>query len=319
MTATGFKFSIVCPALNEGKYIGDIIEAFVQYCPQPSELFIADGGSTDNTKAIVLEWTKRYENIFLINNERKFVSYAFNQCYPKAKGKYLALLGAHTHYPATFFNIALKELESGNADVVGGPLKQIGSGNWGSAIAACMSTPFGVGGTEFRVLKKRMYVDSVAFACYNRKVFEKIGLFDEKLIRNQDDEMHYRINAHGFRILMVPEMDCSYQVRSTIGQLFKQYFQYGLYKPLVLKKVSSGIRLRHLIPALFCIYLLVVPLIIWGKANLLLVPLILYGILLFWFSFTRSLSFDRVRALIVYPTLHVSYGLGFILGLFKLK
>lgn len=319
MTASGFKFSIVCPALNEGKYIGDIIEAFVQHCPQPSELFIADGGSTDNTKAIVLEWTKRYENIFLINNERKFVSYAFNQCYSKAKGKYLALLGAHTHYPATFFNIALRELESGNADVVGGPLKQIGSGNWGSAIAACMSTPFGVGGTEFRVLKKRMYVDSVAFACYNRKVFEKVGLFDEQLIRNQDDEMHYRINAHGFRILMVPEMECSYRVRSTIGQLFKQYFQYGLYKPLVLKKVSSGIRLRHLVPCLFCIYLLLVPLIIWSKANLLLMPLILYGVLLFWFSFTLSLSLDRVRALIVYPTLHISYGLGFIFGLFKLK
>ena len=319
MIATGFKFSIVCPALNEEKYIGYIIEAFVQHCPKPSELFIADGGSTDSTRAIVLEWAQKNENIFLINNEKRFVSYAFNTCYPLLKGKYLALLGAHTKYPSDFFEIALKELESTNADVVGGPLKQIGSGHWGSAIAACMSTPFGVGGTEFRVSKKRMYVDSVAFACYNRKVFEKVGLFDEKLVRNQDDEMHYRINAHGFRILMVPEMECSYQVRSTIGQLFKQYFQYGLYKPLVLKQVSSGIRLRHLIPALFCIYLLVVPLLIWSKANLLLVPLMLYGILLLWFSFTLSLSLDRVKALIVYPTLHISYGLGFIFGLFKLK
>lgn len=313
------KFSIICPTLNEERYIGDILEAFVTYCPKPSELFVADGGSTDNTRAIVSEWAKKHDGIFLIDNEKRFVSYAFNTCYPLTKGKYVALLGAHTKYPPDFFEIAYRELESGEADVVGGPLRQMGEGSWGAAIAHCMSTRFGVGGTEFRVSKQRAYVDSVAFAFYKREIFEKIGLFDTSLKRNQDDEMHYRMNAAGFRILMVPEMQCDYYVRSSLNALRVQYFEYGFYKPLVLRKVTKGIRLRHLIPALFCLYVLLIPIALWFGIYAFVFPLVVYLGIDFIFSCINDLPVsDRLKALVVYPVLHVSYGLGFLFGIGRL-
>lgn len=312
------KFSIICPTYNEDKYVGSIIENFIKNCPQPSELFIADGGSTDQTCQIVGEWENRHSNVHLVKNVRKFVSFAFNLCYPRTKGRYIALLGAHTKYPHNFFNVALEELESGNCDVVGGPLRQVGITRWGEVIAACMSTPFGVGRTEFRVYSKRMYVDSVAFACYKREVFEQVGLFDEQLIRNQDDEMHYRINSFGFRILMVPEMQCEYQVRSSLQKLWKQYNEYGLYKPLVLRKVSTGIRLRHLVPAIFLFYLCMAPVLLYYNKFYGLLPVVLYGLILIWVSFTRELKFwQKFMALLVFPTLHISYGAGFIRGLFR--
>lgn len=312
-------FSIICPVLNEEKNITNILSVFKEFCPQPSELFIADGGSSDNTRKIVEEWIMKNDGIRLVDNPDRYVSFAFNKCYAITKGKYLALLGAHTEYNKDFFKTALSELESDRADVVGGPLKHVGDGSWGKAIAWCMSTRFGVGGTEFRVSKKRAFVDSVAFAFYKREVFEKVGLFDISLKRNQDDEMHYRMKAAGFRILMVPEMECKYYVRSNLKDLFKQYFEYGLYKPLVLKKVKSGFRLRHIIPTLFFLYLLSIPVFLSFRLYIFLVPLVFYFLLSLRFAFVSSLAWEnKLRAMIVYPVIHISYGLGFLSGLPRL-
>jgi GT2 family glycosyltransferase len=253
----------------------------------------------------------------LVNNEQKFVSYGFNKAFPLSKGKYVTLMGAHAQYPTNFFNTGVSSLEKNECDSVGGPLLQVGKTETGKAIAYAMSTKFGVGGTEFRTETKKMYVDSVAFAIYKREIFEKVGLLDEELIRNQDDEFHYRINAAGYRILMVPEMACVYYVRNTISGLFKQYFQYGLYKPRVFKKVRKGFRLRHMIPSLFVLYTWSLPLIyllpMW------VVFLAIYIIFLFYYSFKNKLPFlQKLISLLVFPTLHIAYGLGFLLGLKKM-
>jgi len=312
-------FSIICPVLNEERHIDEIIAAFVKNCPQPSELFIADAGSIDRTREIILKWSKDYPTIFLIDNPKKYVSFAFNICFGKSSGKYLALLGAHTTYSDSFFTHALSYLETTDCDAVGGPLVQTAYTSMGKSIAYCMSTKFGVGGTEFRTSVVKRYVDSVAFAFYRREVFEKIGLLDEQLIRNQDDEFHYRMNAAGLRILMVPEMQCLYYVRETLAGLFRQYFQYGLFKPLVLKKVKAGIRVRHLIPAFFVLYLLVLLPAIFFVGWPSLIPMVLYVILVLYFSLKAKLSLgSKIKACIVFPVLHISYGIGFLLGLKKL-
>jgi len=310
--------SIVCPVLNEEGHIGKVIEDFLAYCPQPSELFIADGGSVDRTREVVGRWLRIHHNIFLVENPDKYVSHAFNRCFEISKGKYLALLGAHSEYSPMFFKSALANLESSKCDAVGGPLIHTAKTATGKAIAYGMSTKFGVGGTEFRTSSARQYVDSVAFAFYRREVFEKIGLFDEQLIRNQDDEFHYRMNAAGLKILMVPEMQCNYFVRETIAGLFRQYYQYGLFKPLVLKKVNSGVRLRHLVPAFFVIYLIgILPLfIVAGWVALL--PLLLYFVLALYFCDRTQSRTAMLRSFFVFPVLHVSYGFGFLVGLGKL-
>ncbi|MGZ3864633.1 MAG: glycosyltransferase family 2 protein [Bacteroidia bacterium] len=308
--------SIICPVLNESAYVDTLVKKFLHSDGIGKEVFFLEAGSTDDTKAKLLELQKQHSNIYIVDNPQKYVSFGFNKAFPLTNGKYIAFLGAHADYPDTFFSNAVKYLESGECDAVGGPLKQSGKTDTGKAIAYCMSNKFGVGGTEFRTSTQKQYVQSVAFAVYKKEVFEKAGLLDEELLRNQDDELHYRLNEHGFRILMVPEMQCAYFVRSSISRLFSQYFQYGLFKPLVLKKVRSGVRIRHLIPACFVAYFLSLPIAaiyLWW-----LVPMALYLFCNFVFSFFNELPLSqKLKAFVVFPMLHISYGSGFILGLLK--
>lgn len=308
--------SLIIPTFNEEKFIEQLIINMVNLEPANKEVFFVDGGSTDKTVSLIKKYVSKYENIHYVDNPDQYVSNGFNKAFKLSKGKYVALMGAHTKYPDDYLKIGLAALESNEADAVGGSLKHIANTQKGEVIAACMSSSFGVGNTEFRTSKKRMFVDSVPFAIYKKSMIEKIGLFDTQLVRNQDDEYHYRINASGYKILMIPEMETEYVVRSSFRKLFSQYFQYGFFKPLVLKKVKSSVRLRHIIPSLFVLYLFTLPLSywvpIWG------IPLALYLILGFYSStkFFKS-PLQRLQAVYVFSLLHISYGLGFLLGLFK--
>lgn len=310
--------SIIIPVYNESKYIAALLDSLLTPDGIEKEIFLVDGGSTDGTLEQVATYQQQHPNIIVVHNEKKFVSFGFNKAFPITKGKYITLMGAHAKYPPAFFSTGISHLERDECDAVGGPLLQDGKTSTGKAIAYCMSAKFGVGGTEFRTERKKMYVDSVAFAIYKRTVFEKSGLLDEELIRNQDDELHYRLNAAGYRILMIPEMECTYFVRDSLKGLFKQYFQYGIYKPLVLKKVSSGIRIRHLVPAAFTLYLLSLPLAVWFPAWL--IPLALYLLLDLYFSMkSKTLGISqKLTCLLIFPALHLSYGTGFMLGFKKI-
>ncbi|MES2559924.1 MAG: glycosyltransferase family 2 protein [Bacteroidota bacterium] len=307
--------SVIIPVLNEEKHIEDLLSSIYNTNDCNIEIFVCDAGSTDHTLSILNNL--KFPNLNIIYNPEKFVSFAFNNVFTRTKGKYIALLGAHAYYPPHYFDYAIPYLET-ECDVVGGPLIQLGKTTSGKAIALAMSSKFGVGGTEFRTEKKKMVVDSVAFAVYKRDIFDTVGLLDETLLRNQDDELHYRMNAYGYKLLMVPELECRYYVRDSFAALFHQYFQYGLYKPLVFAKVKSGIRLRHIIPSLFVGYLCCVPFlwILLGAMSLL--PLAFYVTLaiLMALQLSRSL-FTLLNIVAAFVTLHLSYGSGFILGLYK--
>lgn len=308
--------SAIVPAFNEAAHIRQLIEGYLHSAPEASDIWVADGGSNDGTRQILEDLTRHNPRIHWVDNPKKYVSFGFNKVFPLTKGKYVALLGAHAEYSSDYFKIAIEALENGEADAVGGVLKQTAHTGKGKAIAAAMSGKFGVGNTEFRTVIKRMYVDSVAFAIYKRELFEELGLLDTELLRNQDDELHYRFNAAGKRILMIPEIFSEYYVRENFTALFKQYFQYGLFKPIVFKKIHSSIRWRHIIPAMFVLYLLSLPLAIYNI--LWLIPLFAYILLLGFYSIRNSkgliFSWYKMVATIV---LHLSYGIGFLLGLFK--
>lgn len=313
------EVSVIVPVLNESRYLESMVSSILSKGSVSKEILLVDGGSTDDTKEVIEKLTARYPQVSYIYNPERFVSPGFNKAFRSTKGKYIAFLGAHAVYPDTFFDLAIHHLTTENCDAVGGPLKQIGKSGKGTAIAYCMSQRIGVGNTEFRTAKEKMFVDSVAFAVYKREVFEKIGLLDTELIRNQDDEFHYRMNANGMRILMVPEMQSTYYVRDTFRGLFKQYYQYGLYKPLVLKKVRSGIRLRHLVPAAFVLYLVALP-VFMLLSHWAILPLIFYVCAIGFFSlkYKGSLT-EKAYAFVSFFMLHFSYGSGFLKGLFKRK
>jgi GT2 family glycosyltransferase len=310
----------VCfPVYNEVKFIDSLIQSVIGTYPIDKEIVLIDGGSTDGTLDKIKGWQAKYPNVTLVDNPDRYVSNGFNKAFRLTQSKYIALMGAHAEYPANYFEKGLALLEAGECDAVGGPLVQKGKSEKASVIAFCMSSKFGVGDTEFRTSKKRMYVDSVAMAIYNRSVFDKAGMFDEALVRNQDDEFHYRLNHFGFRILMEPEMESVYYVREDLRSLWKQYYYYGYYKPMVLRKIRSGIRIRHLVPGMFTLYLLTLPFFAWLHPVFLL-PLILYFILA---AIILGRQFKKpgeiLFGILAFMTLHLAYGSGFLRGLFNSK
>ena len=310
------ELSVICPTYNEIDFIDALIDNLCINDGLEKEILIVDGGSVDGTIEKVKLLMNKYSSLKLLKNPFRTSTHAFNIGYKFSTGKFIAFVGAHANYDKNYFTSGLDCLRRNECDVVGGPLNQKGKSLAGKAIALVMSSKLGVGNTEFRTENKKMMVDSVAFAIYKREIIEQCGLMDESLPVNQDDEFHYRVKSKGYRIMMIPEMSSTYYVRDSFVKLFRQYFRYGLYKPAVLKKVSGSVRLRHLMPSLFTIYLLSLPLMI--LIPIWILPLLLYFLLIL----ARSLSFNeilkiRLLSIPVFPLIHLSYGSGFLLGLFR--
>ena len=248
------QLSIIVPIHNEILYISRSFESIILAGSEiESEFFFVDGQSNDGTYEWIEKAIKNIDNCRLILNDKKFVSHGFNLIFNQTKGKFISRVDGHTIYPKSYFSDALDIFSKNNADVVGGPANHIGISWKGKVIANCMMHPFGVGNSKFRISKEEQYVDTVPFPIYKRKVLEKIGLYDEELIKNQDDELNYRCVENGFKILMSPKLETNYLVRDNLIDLSKQYFFYGFYKPLVFKKVSYGARFYQFMPAIHSI------------------------------------------------------------------
>lgn len=310
--------SVVVPCRNEEHYIGKVLDFFVNALPVEKELLIADGDSTDRTREIIGSYAAKYPGIILISNPRRFVPYALNECISKASGKYIVRLDAHSEYASDYFVKTIATFEKTGAEIVGGPMRAKGVNPFQRAVAICTSTKFGVGDSQFHDDTAEGYTDSVYLGAWKREIFPVTGLFDEEMLRNQDDEFHYRARSKGMKIYLNPEIRSWYYPRSTYRKLMKQYFQYGLFKPLVLSKVKSGIRIRHLVPTGFVLYLIGIIFIYPLTGKLSLLPLVLYICIDILFSLTKQKGTrEKMSSLLIYPALHLSYGSGFILGLNK--
>lgn len=308
--------SVICPTFNEEENIKNVLEFFVSSSFPRKELLIIDGKSDDGTQQIVQDYAKRYDNIRLLQNKKKYVPFALNVGIKNSSGDPIIRLDAHTEYSKDYFEKILETFEETGADIVGGPMRAEGKSEFQRAVAYCTSTKFGIGDSKIHNERYKGESDHVYLGAWKRKIFDEIGYFDERLYRNQDDEFHYRAKSLGKRIYLNPEIRSFYYPRSNINSLIKQYFQYGLFKPLVVKKIKSEIKLRHIIPSVFVLYLLLIPLAI---INLLyLSPLIIYIITDMLFSIlNRNSLWNKMISLIVFPILHICYGIGFLLGISK--
>ena len=189
--------------------------------------------------------------------------------------------------------------------------------NFQEAVGIAISNPFGIGNSKVHNINFSGYVDSVAYGAWKRELFDEVGYFDEKLLRNQDDEFHYRAKSKNKKIYQDSEIKLWYYPRNSFTGLIKQYFQYGLFKPMVLYKVRSEMKIRHLVPSIFFLYLMLLPL--YFIYPYMLIPLMFYIMLDIYFSFNFSKKYlIKIYLLFVYPAIHLSYGFGFILGLFKI-
>jgi succinoglycan biosynthesis protein ExoA len=305
--------SLLCPVYNEEKFISSIVDFFENSPPNEKELIFIDGGSTDNTIKLIESYASKNNNIRLLDNKNKYVSFALNIGILNCKGDPIIRLDAHTIYRSDYCVNILKAFKKSKADVVGGPMRKIGNSDLQKAIAYCTSNFLGIGDSKIHDLNYSGYSDHVYLGAWNKSLFEKIGYFDENLIRNQDDEFHYRANYQGKKIYLSSDIYSEYSPRDSFSKLFNQYFQYGLFKPYVLKKIRTGIKIRHLIPSLFVLYILALTL--FFKYTSLFSILCIYILLTVFFGFKSKFPTKiKLYSIIIYPIIHLAYGSGFIIG-----
>ena len=318
------KISITIPCRNEEKYIERCLMSIVNcdYDKSNLSVFVCDGMSNDKTREIVKSISEEHTFIQLLDNPDQTTPFALNIGLRKDGFDIKIILGAHAEIDKQYLTKTLEIYQlDDELGCVGGVLENAYEDKASSIIGMAMSSPFGVGNAHFRTGAKAGYVDTVAFGAYKSEVFQKIGFFDEELIRNQDDEFNYRLLKNGFKIYLSPEIKAKYFVRASYGKLFKQYRQYGYWKVFVNKKHKSITTWRQLIPALFVSYILLgAVLSICFKA--LIIPYVL-GLFLYigvakLFAFKMSRKFSEFTGIVFsFFILHLSYGLGYLEGILQ--
>lgn len=318
------KITVVIPCRNEVAYIEECIAALYNCdLPQEAELsvHIVDGMSDDGTREKIHELTTKYKTLKLVDNKKQLTPFAFNLGI-EAGGKcdYVQIVGARHILSKNYLEECLNVLQS-KKDVwcVGGRIENEYVSEQGAIISKAMGTQFGMGIGNFRTLNKSGYTDTVTSPMYPYWVFEKIGFFDEQLIRNQDDDFNFRVTKAGGKIYYENDISLKYYVRGNYSGLWRQMFQYGYWKVFVNKKHSTITTLRQLVPMLFVVYLiLLIPLPLIGLKVIGIgsFPLLLYILLNCLFSAQQANDSKEFGALIkTYCILHIGYGLGYLNGI----
>lgn len=318
--------TIICPIYNEENRIEDCIRSILSqdYPHDDMEVLFIDGQSSDRTRDIISDYSGRYPFIRLLDNPKRIAPSALNIGIQNANGDVVIRLDAHARYPIDYFSQLVNKLKTTDADNVGGICRTLPAKDAPKcrAIAHAMSSPFGMGNSHFRIgTNHEMWVDTVPFGCFRRDIFDKIGLFDEELVRNQDDEFNGRIIRHGGKILLLPQIVVDYFARDTISKTAKMFYQYGLFKPLVNKKLHMPTTLRQFFPPLFLAGTILggllsffSPVIRWIYLSVLILYVLLG--LLAGIRCTRRWP-DLILMPIVFATIHFSYGCGYWIGISK--
>ncbi|HLB82824.1 MAG TPA: glycosyltransferase family 2 protein [Gemmatimonadales bacterium] len=318
--------SVIVPCRNEEQHIGRCLESILasDYPHDRMELLVVDGMSTDRTRELVAWYAARHPVIRLLDNPRRIAPSGLNLGIQAARGEVILRMDAHVIYLPSYLPILVRALLERGADNVGGVLETLPGADTpvARAIALGLAHPLGVGNSYFRVgAPEPRWVDTVAFGCFRREAFERAGLFDEELVRNQDDEFNFRLIRRGGRVLLMPTARAYYVARRSLRQLWRMYFQYGYFKPLVARKVGKVMTLRQLVPALF-----VTTLAMSGLAAVWWRPAALAGAAVAA-AYAAAVLVASARAAprhglrvaaalaLVFPVLHVGYGVGFLLGL----
>jgi len=321
------KMSIIIPILNEEKYIAKCLDSIMEsdFDKSEMEVLLVDGGSEDKTIEIIKGYQKRYPFLKLLHNPKKIVPVAMNIGIKEAKGEYIIRLDAHSSYSKDYFSKLIFWHKKLNADNVGAVwiTDVLNKTKTSIAIKNVLSDKFGVGGAKFRIgTEKIEKVDTVPFGCYKKEVFDKIGLYDERLVRNQDIELNKRLKKAGGKIYLVPEIKCTYFARETFKDLAKNNFNNGLWNILTAyyTGVLSSLSFRHFVPMLFVLSLIFFGICgIFNKWCLYVFLGILFSYLSIilvrsWQIKKNTTFFHQILAFLV---LHFSYGIGSIVGIIK--
>jgi len=298
---------------NEEDFVGKCLDCFLCQTSehQNIEILCVDGMSTDGTREIVRQYADRDKRVRLIENPRKITPVAMNLGISQSRGDFIIVVSCHAEYASNYIDKCLEVIHRTQADHVGGYMTTLPEKNTriGRAIATATSSAFGVGNSMFRLRGPEREVE----------VFEKIGLYDERLVRNQDIELNCRLIKAGGHIIISPEIQLTYYNRSTFRGLWQQSFNNGLWNPYTVWLKAGGLSLRHFIPMFFVVGLLTLPLgaFFWPPVKWVLLSYISVYLSCAGFFSIKHTSHYKTSAILIlfsYVVLHIAYGLGSLWG-----
>lgn len=321
--------SFIVPILNEERYLDATLRSLSaqELGTLRAEVLVLDGGSTDGSAAIVERFASQRDgnvSFRLIPNPRKRTPAAFNIGITAAAAEVIGLGGAHTIYPATYFRTAVELLRGGTAEVVGGGhdahIPSVSS-TVGRAMACLYLSPVGSGVASYHRRKSAGFVDTVYGGFYKRSVFDRIGLFDETLTRNQDNELNARVLCAGFRIYFDPRLSTQYVMKAELPTFLRRGYLFGRFHAETWRRTPNAFRVRHAIPGILVLYLLTA--VVSGvvlRSWLPLVPLVIYFLALL----VGAVSLARTKPLGVafltvplFAAYHLAYGTGTVVGVLR--
>lgn len=313
------EVSVIIPVFNEEKYINKCIQSLINqtYPRERMEWIFVDGDSSDKTVTIIEKYKKSYP-IMLIKNSKRKTPISMNIGIRTSSGKYIVRFDAHAEFSSDYVMKCVEVLEGTDADNVGGCVETKANGFIGTAIAKMLSSKFGVGGSNFRTEQKSGYVDTVPFGTFKRNVFDRIGLFNENLLRSEDNDINARIREAGGKVYLDASIHSTYYCRDSIPKVLKMGMQNGNALFRTLKENPKAMSIRHFVPFVFLISLIALPILgifmpmfKW----IYFLEMITYGLLDIYFSFLKGNAKYGLVTLWLYPLFHICYGLGSLLGL----
>jgi len=321
--------SVVVPCRNEIRHIRAFLDSvFRQELGQiRMEVLIADGRSDDGTRRVLGEFEMKFGALRILDNPEKIVSTGLNRAIREAHGEIIILMIAHSIYAPDYVRSCVEVLHETNADNVGGPALTLADGFIAQAIAHAFHTRFARGGAKLRDPRYEGLVETVPYGCWRKSTLERIGMFDEKLVRAEDYELNVRIISCGGTVWQSPRIASWYRPRASMSGLSRQYFKNGFWKFAVVRKHQGLVSWRHLVPGI-CLFVGAVLLLCaagacfrgsgWWQDAFLAIWIGLVGIYI-TASFVSAFSIARRKGWkflpvlpAVFATYHLSYALGFI-------
>lgn len=320
--------SFIIVARDAAGHLARLLDGYLaqDYAPARRELLIVDGRSTDDTRAIAERFRAEHRGLAVqvLDNPKKNLAAGWNVALANAAGTIMLRVDAHARIPPDFIRCNVERIHEGQ-DICGGevacdPPDRV----WPHVLYLAECSKFGSGLASFRNPGKPRCVDTLAYAAYRREVFVRVGGYDERILRNQDNEIHRRMKRAGFRFFYDPAIRSWHAARNTLRGLLKQKFENGRSVGLVLGIRPMCFRIRHVVPGLF-VLALAVGLILARRVPLALAaagfPYLLLDAVFTGQAVVRAQGRRRPAALLlvfVFPMMHIAYGLGTLLGLLEM-
>lgn len=314
--------SVIIPVLNEERFLFQAVNAVLnQQYESEFEVILALGPSKDKTNDVAKELAKD-SRVKLIDNPSGKTASALNQAIKNSRFDIIVRLDGHAIVDKYYLDNAVSTLLESNADNVGGLMQAEGISNFEKSVAAAMTSKFGVGNAPFHVGGSPGEVDTVYLGTFRKSALERVGYFDESFVRAQDWELNYRIRKTGGKIWFNPKLVVSYRPRPNLKALAKQYFEYGQWRKQVTKKYPETISLRYLAPpitvtglltGLIFILLNIFTQISFFNIGWLAIFSYLAVLILAFITIKGKISLkSRLLLFLVLPTMHLSWGVGFL-------